>query len=149
VDAKRLTPKERLQLPRQSMPAQDAALRRINFTEVNLGLPEKFALIEADRCLQCKNPRCMEGCPVGVNIPRFLDLLSQGNLPEAARSLLGDNALPAITGRVCPRSNAVCVRARGRANRSPSATWSVSPTGPGCPRPCRCQSRRRAPGRHC
>ena len=112
---KRLTPKERLQLKRQSMPAQDAALRRINFSEVNLGLPEKFALIEADRCLQCKNPRCMEGCPVGVNIPRFLELLSQGNLPEAARSLLGDNALPAITGRVCPQETqceCVCVRAK-------------------------------------
>lgn len=97
------------------MPAQDAAQRRANFAEVNLGLPETLALIEADRCLQCKNPRCMLGCPVNVNIPRFLDLLSQGRLPEAARSLLHDNALPAITGRVCPQEiqcECECIRAK-------------------------------------
>jgi glutamate synthase (NADPH/NADH) small chain len=114
VQPKRITTKERLQLRRQAMPEQDAGRRRVNFEEVNLGLPEKFALIEADRCLQCKDPRCMNGCPVGVNIPRFLELLAQGNLPEAARSLLGDNALPAITGRVCPQETqceCVCVRA--------------------------------------
>jgi glutamate synthase (NADPH/NADH) small chain len=96
------------------MPEQDAGLRRANFAEVNLGLTEKLALIEADRCIQCKDPRCIAGCPVAVNIPLFLDLLAQGDLPAAARSLLGDNALPAITGRVCPQETqceCVCVRA--------------------------------------
>lgn len=110
----KITTKERLQLKRQAMPAQDAGVRRSNFEEVNLGLPEKLALVEAQRCLQCKDPRCMNGCPVNVNIPRFLDLLTQGKLPEAARSLLADNALPAVTGRVCPQESQCeceCIRA--------------------------------------
>jgi glutamate synthase (NADPH/NADH) small chain len=62
-----------------------------------------MALLEAERCLLCRDPKCMNGCPVGVNIPRFVELLSQGKLPEAAHCLLDDNALPAITGRVCPQ----------------------------------------------
>jgi len=85
------------------MTEQDPLLRNANFDEVNLGLPEKVALLEAERCLQCKDPKCIAGCPVMVNIPRFVDFLSQGNLAEAARSLLNDNALPAVTGRVCPQ----------------------------------------------
>jgi glutamate synthase (NADPH/NADH) small chain len=85
------------------MSEQDPLIRKSNFGEVNLGLPEKVALLEAERCLQCKDPKCVSGCPVMVNIPRFIDLLSEGNLAEAARSLLGDNALPAVTGRVCPQ----------------------------------------------
>ncbi|HEX7570891.1 MAG TPA: NADPH-dependent glutamate synthase [Verrucomicrobiae bacterium] len=110
----RISTKERLQIKRQAMPEQDAAARAANFLEVNLGLPERLALLEADRCLQCKDPRCMNGCPVGVNIPKFLDLLTAGKLAEAAQSLLCDNALPAVTGRVCPQETqceAVCVRA--------------------------------------
>ena len=110
----RISTKERLQIKRQAMPEQDAAARAANFLEVNLGLPERLALLEADRCLQCKDPRCMEGCPVGVNIPKFLDLLTAGKIAEAAQSLLCDNALPAVTGRVCPQETqceAVCVRA--------------------------------------
>jgi len=110
----RISTKERLQIKRQAMPEQDAAARAANFLEVNLGLPERLALLEADRCLQCKDPRCMEGCPVGVKIPKFLDLLTAGKIAEAAQSLLCDNALPAVTGRVCPQETqceAVCVRA--------------------------------------
>ena len=112
----RITTKERMKISRQAMPEQDAAARAANFLEVNLGLPERLALLEADRCLQCKDPRCMKGCPVGVNIPKFLDLLTAGKLAEAAQSLLGDNALPAVTGRVCPQETqceAECVRAKG------------------------------------
>src|SRR5690242_11575404 len=85
------------------MSEQAPLIRNANFSEVNLGLPEKAALLEAERCLQCRDPKCVAGCPVMVNIPRFIELLSQGNLPEAARSLLNDNALPAVTGRVCPQ----------------------------------------------
>lgn len=85
------------------MVEQDALLRSANFEEVNLGLPEKVALLEAERCLQCRDPKCVSGCPVMVNIPRFIQLLSEGNLAEAARSLLTDNALPSVTGRVCPQ----------------------------------------------
>lgn len=109
-----LSTKERLRIQRQAMPEQDAAARAANFAEVNLGLPEQFALLEADRCLQCKDPRCVSGCPVNVNIPRFIDLLGQGKLAEAAQSLLCDNALPAVTGRVCPQETQCeieCVRA--------------------------------------
>jgi glutamate synthase (NADPH/NADH) small chain len=96
------------------MPEQDSAARAANFTEVNLGFPEQVALLEADRCLQCKDPRCVRGCPVGVNIPKFLDLVTQGRLAEAAQSLMCDNALPAVTGRVCPQETQCeieCVRA--------------------------------------
>jgi len=110
----RITTKERIQITRQAMPEQDAAARSANFLEVNLGFTERLALVEADRCLQCKDPRCIKGCPVGVNIPKFLDLLSNGKIAEAAQSLLGDNALPAVTGRICPQETqceAVCVRA--------------------------------------
>ncbi len=99
----KISTKQRLQIDRQRMSEQEPLIRNSNFNEVNLGLPEKVALLEAERCLQCKDPKCVAGCPVMVNIPRFIDLLSQGNLAEAARSLLGDNALPAITGRVCPQ----------------------------------------------
>jgi len=99
----KLSTKERLQIARQKMSEQEPLIRNANFGEVNLGLPEKVALIEAERCLRCKDPKCVTGCPVMVNIPRFIDLLSQGNLAGAARSLLDDNALPAITGRVCPQ----------------------------------------------
>jgi glutamate synthase (NADPH) small chain len=102
VSAK-LSTKERLQITRQKMTEQDPLVRNANFEEVNLGLPEKVALLEAERCLLCRDPKCMSGCPVGVNIPRFVELLSQGKLPEAAHCLLNDNALPAVTGRVCPQ----------------------------------------------
>jgi glutamate synthase (NADPH/NADH) small chain len=99
----KLSTKQRLQIERQTMSEQDPLIRNTNFGEVNLGLPEKAALLEAERCLQCRDPKCVAGCPVMVNIPRFIELLSQGNLPEAARSLLSDNALPSVTGRVCPQ----------------------------------------------
>ena len=99
----KLSTKQRLQIERQKMTEQDPLVRNANFDEVNLGLAEKVALLEAERCLLCKDPKCIRGCPVGVNIPRFVELLSQGNLPEAAHCLLNDNALPAVTGRVCPQ----------------------------------------------
>ena len=85
------------------MSEQEPLIRNANFDEVNLGLPEKAALLEAERCLTCKDPKCVNGCPVMVNIPRFIEFLSRGDLTGAAQSLLDDNALPAITGRVCPQ----------------------------------------------
>ena len=99
----KLSTKQRLQINRQTMTEQEPLVRNANFNEVNLGLPEKVALLEAERCLLCRDPKCITGCPVGVNIPRFVELLSQGNLPDAAHCLLDDNALPSITGRVCPQ----------------------------------------------
>jgi glutamate synthase (NADPH/NADH) small chain len=113
VNEARLSLKERMKIDRQDMPEQDAVRRSGNFLEVNLGFTEKMALLEAQRCIQCKEPKCVQGCPVMVNIPRFLDFIVQGDLPGAARSLFGDNALPAITGRVCPQETQCevqCVR---------------------------------------
>ena len=110
----KLTTKQRLQIDRQRMPEQDSGDRAANFDEVNLGFTEQLALLEADRCLLCKDPRCVKGCPVSVNIPRFINLVSEGRIAEAARSLLCDNALPSITGRVCPQETQCeieCVRA--------------------------------------
>lgn len=111
--SERITTKQRLQIQRQKMPEQNSTERAANFAEVNLGFTEQLALLEADRCLQCKDPKCVSGCPVGVNIRSFIDLLSKGKIAEAAQSLLCDNALPAVTGRVCPQETqceAECVR---------------------------------------
>jgi glutamate synthase (NADPH/NADH) small chain len=99
----KLSTKQRLQIDRQKMSEQAPLIRNANFEEVNLGLPEKVALLEAERCLQCKDAKCVAGCPVMVNIPRFIEFLSRGDLSGAAQSLLSDNALPSVTGRVCPQ----------------------------------------------
>ncbi len=110
----KLTTKQRLQINRQKMPEQNSDDRAANFDEVNLGFTEQLALLEADRCLVCKDPRCIKGCPVAVNIPRFITLVGEGRMAEAAQSLLCDNALPSITGRVCPQETQCeieCVRA--------------------------------------
>jgi glutamate synthase (NADPH) small chain len=107
------TTKERLKIQRQKMSEQDPQARNANFEEVNLGLPEKVALLEAERCLQCKDPKCVAGCPVSVSIPKFIQALTEGKLAEAAQCLINDNALPAVTGRVCPQETQCeveCVR---------------------------------------
>jgi len=103
---------ERMKIPRQAMPTQEPQVRAHNFAEVALGYPEETALLEAARCLQCRRPKCVEGCPVAVNIPDFILRLREGDLPGSVRSLKGDNNLPAICGRVCPQESqceAVCV----------------------------------------
>jgi glutamate synthase (NADPH) small chain len=108
-------PRERMALDRTEMPAQDPVVRARTFTEVNLGFSHVLAAAEAERCLQCKNPTCIEGCPVRVNIPRFIDLVAEGDLHGAAESLLDDNALPCVTGRVCPQESQCegrCVRGK-------------------------------------
>ena len=110
-----LSAKERMAIDRVAMPEQDPDARAVNFREVNLGLTQQIAMLEAERCLQCPKPYCIDGCPVSVNIPRFLMFLRQGDLPAAADSLLDDNALPCVTGRVCPQENqceGVCLRAK-------------------------------------
>ena len=98
-----ISAKERMQITRQAMPEQDAHQRSGNFKEVNLGFSEQLALLEAQRCIQCKEAKCIKGCPVMVNIPRFIKFITDGDLAGAARSLFGDNALPSISGRVCPQ----------------------------------------------
>ncbi len=104
---------ERMKIPRQKMPEQDPSVRNKNFQEVNLGMELQAALTEAQRCLQCKNAKCIAGCPVGVNIPGFIGALAENDLPKAASILYESNVLPAITGRVCPQETqceALCVR---------------------------------------
>ncbi len=108
-----MSPKERMAIQRQDVPAQDAVARSANFNEVNLGFTTELAQLEAERCLQCKNAKCIVGCPVTVNIPRFIDFVAKGELKAAADSLMADNCLPAVTGRVCPQESqceAQCVR---------------------------------------
>jgi glutamate synthase (NADPH/NADH) small chain len=110
-----LTQKERMAIDRVGMPEQDPVVRATNFREVNLGLTYQLAMLEAERCLQCPKPYCVDGCPVRVNIPRFIKLLREGDLPAAAESLLDDNALPCVTGRVCPQESqceGVCLRGK-------------------------------------
>lgn len=102
TDAK-LSPKERLRIPRQEMPEQPGELRRANFGEVNLGLTVLGATTEALRCLECAKPQCEHGCPVHVNIREFVQLVRQGDFLAAAAKIREDNVLPAITGRVCPQ----------------------------------------------
>ncbi|NVM31344.1 MAG: NADPH-dependent glutamate synthase [Candidatus Helarchaeota archaeon] len=92
-------------VPRQKMPEQDPILRSKNFKEVNLGYTPELALTEANRCLQCKKPKCIEGCPVNIDIPGFISLIQQEDFCEAAYKIKEFNALPAICGRVCPQEN--------------------------------------------
>jgi glutamate synthase (NADPH/NADH) small chain len=102
-------------IDRVAMPEQDAGARAANFREVNLGLTYQLAMLEAERCLQCPKPYCVDGCPVRVNIPKFIKHLREGDLPAAAESLLDDNALPCVTGRVCPQESqceGVCLRGK-------------------------------------
>ncbi len=89
--------------PRVPMPEQEPHIRARNFLEVPTGYTPKMAQEEAARCLQCKKPGCVEGCPVSVDIPAFIDLISRGDLTGAIRNLWSKNALPAVCGRVCPQ----------------------------------------------
>ncbi|MDD2421085.1 MAG: FAD-dependent oxidoreductase, partial [Heliobacteriaceae bacterium] len=89
--------------PRQEMPCQDPQVRRNNFNEVALGYQEKLAVAEATRCLQCKKPQCLAGCPVEVPIPEFIKAVAEGDFAQAAQIVKSKNSLPAICGRVCPQ----------------------------------------------
>jgi len=86
-----------------AMREQDPALRRSNFKEVPFGYSDEEAKAEASRCLQCKKPLCMDGCPVNVRIPQFIGLIARGEFAAAARTIKETNALPAVCGRVCPQ----------------------------------------------
>ncbi|VBB43987.1 Sulfide dehydrogenase subunit alpha [uncultured Paludibacter sp.] len=96
--------KERTEKPRVHMPELDAEYRsHIRNEEVNLGLTPELAMAEAQRCLDCANPTCMEGCPVSIQIPDFIKEIERGNFLEAAKVLKLTSALPAVCGRVCPQ----------------------------------------------
>ena len=90
-------------IPRQGMPEQEPEVRRRNFEEVPTGYTKELAMKEAERCLQCKKPACMEGCPVSVDIPGFIRLIKDGDFSGAIHKIWEKNALPAVCGRVCPQ----------------------------------------------
>lgn len=95
--------KERTSTPRAVMPMLDAAYRVTCNEEVNQGLTHEQALTEAARCLDCPDPQCVTGCPVGIDIPSFVKNIERGDVLEAARVLKQTSALPAVCGRVCPQ----------------------------------------------
>ena len=98
-----ITPKMRMQIPPQEMPTQDPIERRSNMNEVALGYTSAQAMLEAERCLQCKNAPCIAGCPVRVDIPGFIGKIKEGDFLGAARIIKRTNLLPSICGRVCPQ----------------------------------------------
>ncbi len=100
-EAKYLNKKERRAIPRQEMPEQAPSIRNKDFSEVTLGYSITDAQYEAARCIQCKDPACVKGCPVGINIPGFLDQILNHNLEGAIDTVWDATALPAICGRVC------------------------------------------------
>ncbi|MBW7956906.1 MAG: NADPH-dependent glutamate synthase [Deltaproteobacteria bacterium] len=104
--------KERMKIPKQPMAEQDPKERVGNFYEVPYGYTPEQAMEEARRCIQCKKPLCVGGCPVNIDIPWFLRLIAEGKFVEAARKIKETNGLPAVCGRVCPQEDQcekVCV----------------------------------------
>ncbi len=97
--------KERLKIPRQKMPEQEPKDRVKNFKEVPFGYTPELAVQEAQRCLQCKKAVCVDGCPVEIDIPAFVQLIAEGDFIGAAKELKKNNSLPAICGRVCPQED--------------------------------------------
>ncbi len=100
-------------LVKTPMPEQDPKVRARNFEEVTLGYTAEMAIEEAERCLKCKNPKCVEGCPVNVRIPEFIGKVAEGDFKAAYEIITSTNALPALSGRVCPQETqceAKCVR---------------------------------------
>ncbi|MEG6615514.1 NADPH-dependent glutamate synthase [Peptococcaceae bacterium 1198_IL3148] len=92
-------------MTKHEMPTQDPKERVNNFNEVALGYDEQTALTEASRCLNCKKPKCMEGCPVEVPIPEFISSIKEGDFAGAIKKIKTKNSLPAVCGRVCPQEN--------------------------------------------
>ncbi len=121
------------------MPEQDPAVRSRNFKEVSLGYTKEMAIEEAQRCLNCKNPRCVSGCPVNVDIPRFISKLAAGDADGALSVISETSSLPAVCGRVCPQETqceAKCVRgikgepvAIGRLERYAADNGKISAPG--------------------
>jgi glutamate synthase (NADPH) small chain len=97
--------KQRMAIPRAHMPEMDPTMRSRSFEEVNRGLSPADAMLEATRCIECAKPGCVEQCPVGVKVKQVVALVYAGDYLGAAAKLREDNALPAITGRVCPQEN--------------------------------------------
>lgn len=97
--------KKKQTIPRQPMPERPPLERALDFMEVPLGYAADSAVTEAGRCLQCKEPQCVKGCPVGIDIPGFIRLIKEGKTGEAARKIKETSSLPAVCGRVCPQED--------------------------------------------
>lgn len=107
--------KKKEKIPRQAMPEQDPDIRKRNFQEVPLGYDPELAIKEAKRCLQCKKPSCVPGCPVSIDIPQFIQAIKDGDFPGAIRKIWEKNSLPAVCGRVCPQEiqcEGLCILAK-------------------------------------
>ena len=119
--------KERTDIPRVEMNELDAEYRsHTRLEEVNLGLTKEQAIQEAQRCLDCPNPTCMQGCPVSINIPTFVKNIERGEFLEAAKVLKETSALPAVCGRVCPQEKqceSKCIHLK----MGKPVTWNVLP----------------------
>lgn len=105
--------KKNMSLKKNPMPTQDPAVRAHNFNEVALGYEEATALDEAARCLNCKNPACVSGCPVSIHIPEFISKVAEGDFEGAYQVIHQSSSLPAVCGRVCPQETqceSKCVR---------------------------------------
>lgn len=100
---KSMRSKERIHIPRVKMPEEAPLMRSQNYAEVNKGLTVEQAVNESHRCLDCANPTCISGCPVEIDIPRFIKQIERGQFLEAAKTLKETSALPAVCGRVCPQ----------------------------------------------
>ncbi len=106
---------DRMKIDRHGMPEQDPEARSSNFREVNCGYADETAHTEAQRCLMCKVAKCIDGCPVGVDIPAFIDAVANNDMDKAADILFDANVLPGVTGRVCPQETQceiLCVRGK-------------------------------------
>ncbi len=100
-----LTPKDRAAIPHMDMPVQDPKERIHNMSEVALGYTEDEAIVEASRCLQCRNKPCVNGCPVGIDIPAFIHKITEKDYSGALSVIQESSLLPSICGRVCPQEN--------------------------------------------
>ena len=103
IQGKTLSPKDRMAIPQQVMPTGEPKVRARQMTEVALGYTKEQAIVEANRCLQCKNQPCVSGCPVNVPIPQFIAEVAKGEFKKAVDIIKTANLLPAICGRVCPQ----------------------------------------------
>ena len=102
-----------MKMTKTPMPEQEANVRNKNFKEVALGYTPEMAVAEAERCLQCKNPQCVTGCPVSIRIPEFIAKVAEGNFAAAYEIITSTNSLPALSGRVCPQESqceSKCIR---------------------------------------
>ena len=108
-----ISPKERAAIERVEMPQLDPAYRITCNEEVNQGITEEQAVREATRCLDCNNPQCVTGCPVGIDIPKFIKNIERRHFADAAATLKETSSLPAVCGRVCPQEKqceSKCIR---------------------------------------